>query len=209
MARGFNVANENKGFQLAKLDISELEYQNIGVWPALFKALLCGVVFILIVVLGYFFHVKDLYLNLESVAAKEITLRKTYQEKAYEAANLDAYRQQMVEVEESFGTLLAQLPGDTEVPGLLEDITEIGYGSSLEIKTISLQPEQSEEFYVELPIKIVAEGGYHDVGTFVSGVAGLPRIVTLHNYSMKANEEGNRLIFEVEAKTYRYKGQED
>ncbi len=203
------MANGHKEFQLAKLDISELEYQNIGVWPLLFKALLCSAVFILIVVLGYFFHVKDLYLNLESVATKEAALRKTYQEKAYEAANLEAYRQQMIEVEESFGTLLAQLPGDTEVPGLLEDITEIGYGSSLEIKTISLQPEQAEEFYVELPIKIVAEGGYHDVGTFVSGVAGLPRIVTLHNYSMKANKEGNRLIFEVEAKTYRYKGQED
>ncbi len=203
------MAGENKGFQLAKLDISELEYQNIGLWPILFKALLCAAVFVLIVVLGYFFHVKDLYLNLESVATKEAALRKTYQEKAFEAANLEAYRQQMVEVEESFGTLLAQLPGDTEVPGLLEDITEIGYGSSLEIKTISLQPEQSEEFYVELPIKIVAEGGYHDVGTFVSGVAGLPRIVTLHNYSMKANKEGNRLVFEVDAKTYRYKGQED
>jgi len=203
------VADKNKGFQLAKLDISELEFQNIGVWPVLFKALLCTTVAIIIVVLGYFFHVKDLYLSLDSVAAKEIALRKTYQEKAFEAANLEAYRQQMAEVEESFGTLLAQLPGDTEVPGLLEDITEIGYGSSLEIKSISLQPEQPEEFYVELPIKIVAEGGYHDVGTFVSGVAGLPRIVTLHNYSMKANKEGNRLIFEVEAKTYRYKGQED
>ncbi len=203
------MADKNKGFQLAKLDISELEFQNIGVWPVLFKALLCTTVAIIIVVLGYFFHVKDLYLSLDSVAAKEIALRKTYQEKAFEAANLEAYRQQMAEVEESFGTLLAQLPGDTEVPGLLEDITEIGYGSSLEIKSISLQPEQPEEFYVELPIKIVAEGGYHDVGTFVSGVAGLPRIVTLHNYSMKANKEGNRLIFEVEAKTYRYKGQED
>lgn len=203
------MAGENKGFQLAKLDISELEYQNIGLWPIVFKALLCAAVFVLLIVLGYFFHVKDLYLNLESVATKEAALRKTYQEKAFEAANLEAYRQQMVEVEESFGTLLAQLPGDTEVPGLLEDITEIGYGSSLEIKTISLQPEQSEEFYVELPIKIVAEGGYHDVGTFVSGVAGLPRIVTLHNYSMKANKEGNRLVFEVDAKTYRYKGQED
>ncbi len=203
------MADKNKGFQLAKLDISELEFQNIGVWPVLFKALLCTTVAIIIVVLGYFFHVKDLYLSLDSVAAKEIALRKTYQEKAFEAANLEAYRQQMAEVEESFGTLLAQLPGDTEVPGLLEDITEIGYGSSLEIKSISLQPEQPEEFYVELPIKIVAEGDYHDVGTFVSGVAGLPRIVTLHNYSMKANKEGNRLIFEVEAKTYRYKGQED
>ncbi len=203
------MVNANGGFQLNKLDVSELEYENIGVWPVLFKALLCGGLFLLIVVLGYFLHVKDLYLTLDSVTGKEVTLRKTYQEKAFQAANLDAYRLQMVEVEASFGTLLAQLPGDTEVPGLLEDITEIGYGSSLDIKTISLQQEQSEEFYVALPIKIVAEGEYHDVGTFVSGVAGLPRIVTLHDYSMKSSEEGSRLIFEVNAKTYRYKGQEE
>lgn len=203
------MASTKQAFQPAKLDVSELDFQNIGVWPALFKALLCTAVFVVIVALSYFFHVKDLYITLESVASKELALRQTYTAKAFEAANLDAYRQQMIEVEASFGTLLAQLPGDTEVPGLLEDITEIGYGSSLEIKTISLQPERAEEFYVELPIKIVAEGEYHDVGTFVSGVAGLPRIVTLHNYSMTANKDGNRLVFEVEAKTYRYKGQED
>ena len=203
------MANAKGEFQLNKLDVSELDYDNIGVWPILFKAILGGSLFVVIVILGYFLHVKDLYLSLESVTAKEVTLRATYQEKAFQAANLDSYRQQMVEVEESFGTLLAQLPGDTEVPGLLEDITEIGYGSSLDIKTISLEQEQSEEFYVALPIKVIAEGEYHDVGTFVSGVAGLPRIVTLHDYSMKASEEGSRLIFEVSAKTYRYKGQED
>jgi len=203
------VANAKGEFQLNKLDVSELDYDNIGVWPILFKAILGGSLFVVIVILGYFLHVKDLYLSLESVTAKEVTLRATYQEKAFQAANLDSYRQQMVEVEESFGTLLAQLPGDTEVPGLLEDITEIGYGSSLDIKTISLEQEQSEEFYVALPIKVIAEGEYHDVGTFISGVAGLPRIVTLHDYSMKASEEGSRLIFEVSAKTYRYKGQEE
>ncbi len=203
------MANAKGEFQLNKLDVSELDYDNIGVWPILFKAILGGSLFVVIVILGYFLHVKDLYLSLESVTAKEVTLRATYQEKAFQAANLDSYRQQMVEVEESFGTLLAQLPGDTEVPGLLEDITEIGYGSSLDIKTISLEQEQSEEFYVALPIKVIAEGEYHDVGTFISGVAGLPRIVTLHDYSMKASEEGSRLIFEVSAKTYRYKGQEE
>ena len=203
------MANAKGEFQLNKLDVSELDYDNIGVWPVLFKAILGGSLFVVIVILGYFLHVKDLYLSLESVTAKEVTLRATYQEKAFQAANLDSYRQQMVEVEESFGTLLAQLPGDTEVPGLLEDITEIGYGSSLDIKTISLEQEQSEEFYVALPIKVIAEGEYHDVGTFISGVAGLPRIVTLHDYSMKASEEGSRLIFEVSAKTYRYKGQEE
>lgn len=115
----------------------------------------------------------------------------------------------MAEVEKLFSALLAQLPSDTEVPGLLEDITEIGHGASLNISSITLQPERAAEFYVELPIKIVAEGGYHDVGAFVSGVAGLPRIVTLHDYSLSAKGSGGLLALEIQAKTYRYKTQED
>lgn len=196
-------------FKARSLDVSEFTFENIGLWPGQFRALVCAALIIGVLVAGYFLHVKDIYVTLDSVTAKEVSLRSTYQQKAFEAANLDAYREQMAEVEESFGALLAQLPGDTEVPGLLEDITEIGYGSSLEIKTISLQPERAQDFYVELPIKIIAEGGYHDVGTFVSGVAGLPRIVTLHDYAMKADDKAQRLVFEIEAKTYRYKGQDD
>ncbi len=105
--------------------------------------------------------------------------------------------------------MLAQLPSDTEVPGLLEDITEIGYGSSLEIQSITLQPERAADFYVELPIKIVARGGYHDFGSFVSGVAALPRIVTLHDYTIEEGRNTNSLQFEVLAKTYRYKLQDE
>ncbi|RLA47809.1 MAG: pilus assembly protein PilP [Gammaproteobacteria bacterium] len=202
------MAEANK-FKAKSLDISEFSYQNIGMWPLQYRGLLCFVLLVVVLVAGYFFHVKDLYGTLSSVSAKEEVLRTTYKKRAFEAANIDAYRQQMVELKKTFGALLAQLPGDTEVPGLLEDITEIGYGSSLEIKTISLQPEKSKEFYVELPIRIVAEGGYHDVGTFVSGIAGLPRIVTLHDFSIKLSRNQNRQVFEVKAKTYRYKGQDD
>lgn len=198
-----------ESFRAKSLDISELGFHNIGVWPVLFRALVCLSVFIVALGLGYFLHVKDIYIAMDSAVAQEVALRNTYKQKAFEAANLEEYRAQMAEIEESFGALLAQLPGDTEVPSLLEDITEIGYGSSLDIKTISLQPETAKEFYVELPIKIVAEGGYHDIGTFVSGIASLPRIVTLHNYSITNIEKQNRLVFEVEAKTYRYKGQDD
>lgn len=194
---------------LKDINFDELEFDTIGVWPLGIRILLVIAVFGALLAGGYFFHVKDLKMEFNRVAGMEKELKATYQTKAFEAANLDAYRAQMVQVEKSFGALLAQLPSDTEVPGLLEDITELGYGSSLEIKTISLQPEKVAEFYVELPIKIIAEGGYHDVGTFVSGVAGLPRIVTLHNYSMKANDGDNRLVFEIDAKTYRYKGQEE
>ncbi len=196
-------------FKVKDLDISEFTLDNIGVWPVLYRGLVCGGVLVLVLVAGYFFNVKDLYVTLKSAAAKERVLRASYQEKAFEVANLDAYRQQMIELEESFSVLLGQLPGDTEVPGLLEDITDLGYGASLEIKEISLQSESAQEFYVELPIKIVAEGGYHDVATFISGVAGLPRIVTLHDYSLKLNSEATRQVFELEAKTYRYKAEED
>jgi len=191
--------------ELRNFDRTELDIQNIGVWPLGIRLLALILVFLLLL-LGYSLRISDSYENLDMARGKEQELRATYQEKAFQAANLDAYRKQLAELETSFGALLAQLPTDTEVPGLLEDITEIGYGSSLDIRTISLQPELAAEFYIELPIKIVASGGYHDVGSFVSGVASLPRIVTLHDFSMKA-DQGNHLALEIEAKTYRYKAQ--
>jgi len=192
--------------ELRNFDHTELDIQNIGVWPLGVRLLVLILVFLLLLLLGYTLRISDSYENLDMARGKEQELRATYQEKAFQAANLDTYRKQLAELETSFGALLAQLPTDTEVPGLLEDITEIGYGSSLDIRTISLQPELAAEFYVELPIKIVASGGYHDVGSFVSGVASLPRIVTLHDFSMKA-DQGNHLALEIEAKTYRYKAQ--
>ena len=124
--------------------------------------------------------------------------------KAFQAANLQAYRQQMLELDETFGALLKQLPKDTEVPGLLEDITEVAHASGLSMKAISLQPEKVSEFYVELPIKIDVTGDYRDFGSFVSGVAALSRIVTLHDYSIEAGN-GSLLNMVIEAKTYRYK----
>ena len=132
-------------------------------------------------------------------------LLEQYESKAFQAANLDAYRQQMIELDETFGALLKQLPKDTEVPGLLEDITEVAYGSGLSMKSISLQPERASAFYIELPIKIDVTGDYHDFGSFVSGVAALPRIVTLHDYSI-TQTNGTLLNLVIEAKTYRYKG---
>lgn len=195
--------------QLKEIDLGELEFNTIGVWPLPVRVILLGILFVLVLAAGYYLHVRDLNTNLRNLQNQEVTLRKTFEEKAFESANIEAYRVQMVELEKSFGALLAQLPSDTEVPGLLEDITEIGYGSSLDIQSITLQPEEASEFYVELPIKIVATGGYHDFGSFVSGVSGLPRIVTLHDYTITAEEGGRALSFEVTAKTYRYKSQDD
>ena len=112
----------------------------------------------------------------------------------------------MAEMEESFGALVSQLPSDTEVPGLLEDITNKGLLNGLAISSIVLQKEQAKEFYVELPIAIVASGSYHDLGAFISGMAGLPRIVTLHDFQLVANKENpNNLDMKILAKTYRYK----
>ncbi|MCB1667558.1 MAG: type 4a pilus biogenesis protein PilO [Porticoccaceae bacterium] len=194
--------------ELKELDFNELDVDSIGTWPAALRVLILVLVFALILVGVYFLHIKDLGIQLEIAKSEEVRLRKTFSEKAFQAANLEAYRQQMADVEKSFGALLAQLPSDTEVPGLLEDITEIGQGSSLTFDSITLQPERSSDFYVELPIRIIARGGYHDFASFVSGVAGLPRIVTMHDYSIAADEKGNILKLQIEARTYRYKAQE-
>ena len=195
--------------QLKDFDISDLDFESIGVWPFPVRAILLALVFCALLGGTYYFHVKDLGVELDRVQVQEVKLKQTFEQKAFQAANLEAYRVQMTEMEKLFGALLAQLPSDTEVPGLLEDITELGSGSSLNIVSITLQPERAAEFYVELPIKIVAQGGYHDVGAFVSGVASLPRIVTLHDYSLSSRGNGGLLALEIEAKTYRYKTQED
>ncbi|MCT2534054.1 type 4a pilus biogenesis protein PilO [Porticoccaceae bacterium] len=192
--------------ELKDIDFADLDIQQIGIWPAPVKTLLLVAVAIVILILGYFVKVQDLRQQYQAAASKETVLLDQYGTKAFQAANLEAYRVQMIELDDTFGALLKQLPKDTEVPGLLEDITEVAYGSGLSMKAISLQPEQVSEFYVELPIKIDVTGDYHDFGSFVSGVAALPRIVTLHNYSIKQADSG-LLNMVIEAKTYRYKAE--
>lgn len=195
--------------QLKSLDLSELDIESIGVWPLPVRALLLVVAFCLVLAGTYYFHIKDLDAKLHSAQQQEVKLKDKFKKKAFQAANLEVYRQQMVDVEKLFGALLSQLPSDTEVPGLLEDITELGNGASLNISSITLQPERASEFYVELPIKVIAEGAYHDVGAFISGVASLPRIVTLHNFKLISKAKGGMQKFEIEARTYRYKVQDD
>ena len=112
-------------------------------------------------------------------------------------------------MEATFGALLKQLPSDTEVPGLLEDITRTAIDNELVIESIDLQPERRTEFYVELPIDIVVEGDYHKIGSFVSGVANLSRIVTLHDFDVKPESSVNHLKMSILAKTYRYLDEEE
>ncbi len=191
---------------LRKVNLSELDVNNLGAWPAPVKVIAGFLLLIAVLVLGYNFHLKDLQDQLEQKRGEEASLKQQFETKAFQAANLEAYRQQMVEMEQSFGALLRQLPSDTEVPGLLEDITRTGLGSGLEFEEIKLQPEVTQQFYIELPIQIRVVGAYHDLATFVSGVASLPRIVTLHDFEIKpvAKDGEGKLSMSILAKTYRY-----
>ena len=191
---------------LRKIDLSDLDLNNLGSWPAPVKVITCLLLLIGVLALGYNFHLKDLQEQLERVRGEEGTLKQQFATKASQAANLEAYRRQMAEMETSFGVLLRQLPSDTEVPGLLEDITRTGLGSGLEFEEIKLLQEVAQQFYIELPIQISVVGSYHDLATFVSGVASLPRIVTLHDFEIKpvASGDNTKLRMKILAKTYRY-----
>lgn len=190
--------------QFKAIDFNNLDVNNVGSWPAMVKVLVMMVLFVLVIGVGYYLHITDKQSELGQVEAQELDLREEYTTKAALAANLDALRIQKQEMEEAFGALLRQLPSDTEVPGLLEDITRTAIDNELNIESIDLLPERKTEFYIELPIEIVVEGGYHKIGTFVSGVANLSRIVTLHDFDISPLANNQLLRMEITAKTYRY-----
>lgn len=189
-------------------NLQSLDFENIGSWPPVVKGAIAALVCVLVIVLGYMFSIQSLNEQLSRLQSEEKSLMKEYEDKAFKARNLDQYRQQLEEMEESFGSLLEQLPKDTEVPGLLEDITHTGLGSGLEFEEISLGTEVEREFYAELPINIKVTGDYHGFGSFVSGVAALPRIVTLHDFEIapagKGPDASGLLAMTITAKTYRY-----
>jgi len=190
--------------ELQELDLAELSMENLGSWPVAVKVLCWALVLVLVLVLGHQLTIADRRDTLAREESREQQLRDEFAQKVMKAANLDALREQMADMQETFGALVSQLPSDTEVPGLLEDMTNLGVDSGLEIESITLQPERSQEFYIELPIKIIVTGGYHELGTFVSGIAGLPRIVTLHDFHIRRSSSG-QLTMAIDARTYRYK----
>jgi type IV pilus assembly protein PilO len=194
---------------LNEFDINDLDVNNAGIWPAPIKAIVVLIVFGLILGGGYWFFIKDQYTQLDRVTKQEQEKRKEYEKKAYQVANLDVFKAQMAEMEETFGALVRQLPSETEVPGLLEDITNTALGSGLSLKQIKLQKEQRRDFYAELPINIEVSGSYHELASFVSSVASLPRIVTLHDFTIKPTSgDGEQLDMQVVARTYRYRAGE-
>lgn len=194
---------------LNELDINDLDVNNAGIWPLPVKIIVALIIFGLIVGGGYWFFIKDQYLQLERVEKVELDLREKYEEKAYQVANLEVFKAQMAEMEETFGALVRQLPSETEVPGLLEDITNTALGSGLQLRQVKLQPELRRDFYAELPINIQVSGTYHELASFVSSVAALPRIVTLHDLTIKpSGGDGEQLNMQVVARTYRYRAGE-
>jgi type IV pilus assembly protein PilO len=184
---------------------TNLDPDNIGSWPVLVRSLIIMVVCAAVLGAGYYFDTQDQQVELNRVIAEEEGYWSTFENKQRKAANLEAYKTQMKEMEESFGTMLRQLPSKTEVADLLVDITQTGLASGLEFELFKPKNEVKEEFYAVLPIDVKIEGFYHNIGEFVSGIAALPRIVTIHDIRLTVGDkESKRLKMEATAKTYRY-----
>jgi type IV pilus assembly protein PilO len=188
---------------LQDIDWNEIELDNIGEWPIAVKMLCCVLVVVITFAVGYSLLVSSSIDRYDSSVNAEQDLRTGYRIKYARANNLDLYRQQMVDMEEQFSLLLRRLPTSNETPGLLDDLTYVGTSSGLTFLKIGWLPEIKNEFYTELPIKLEIVGTYHEFGEFVSKVAELPRIVSLHDFQIE-NAGNNKLLFSVVAKTYRY-----
>lgn len=188
-------------------DLKSLDPNDPGRWPLAVRATFVALCFLVLSgVLFYFFVWSDQKPRLDQAASEEQELRNTFKFKHSKAVNLSVYQQQLADIERSFGALLRQLPGRTEVPNLLVDISQVGVGAGLEEKLFQPSPEIKKDFYAELPIKIRLTGSYHQMGEFVSGIAALPRIVTLDGITIhpENRDSYDYLSFELTAKTYRY-----
>lgn len=193
--------------QIKSFDPNNVDFDKMGVWPAPAKVIVLILLVVVIFALTYYLKISELNGELEVVKAKEIALRQTYETKSFEAANLDAYRDQMAEMDKTFKSLLSRLPSDAQVPGLLDDIGARGRESGLTINATTIEGDKAAEFYIEVPFRINVDGGYHDMAGFISGIASMPRIVTLHNYTITKKSAGI-LNMQIAAKTYKYKTQE-
>jgi type IV pilus assembly protein PilO len=197
--------NLNTNFleELQNLDVNE-----IGRWPLVFRAIFVALAFVVATSGGYYYFVFEQKMPvLERAESEEADLKRDFEAKQRKAANLDAYKEQLADIERSFGTMLQQLPGKTEIPNLLVDISQTGLAAGLDEKLFKPESEVRKGFYAEKPIRIVLNGTYHEFGNFVSDIAALPRIVTLHDIDISplaGNDADGELVLSVLAKTYRY-----
>ena len=201
-------------------DLNNLELSNIGVWPAPAKVILTLLLCVLLGIGWYYLDTEDQIIALEKVEKQELKLRTEFEDKQRKAASLDAYKKQLKEMRQSFNAMLQQLPNKAEVADLLVDVSQTGLAAGLEFELFDPTGEVPREFYAELPINIKVLGGYHEFGEFISGLAALPRIVTIHNVHIypQGLERGRRgaatqpspgkLVLQAVAKTYRYLDEE-
>jgi type IV pilus assembly protein PilO len=193
-------------------ELNQLDPRDPGRWPLPVRLGAAGLFFVVLAgFLSWFFVVSDRSPELDQKRNEEQQLRATFREKHLKAVNLEIYETQLKDIERSFGALLRQLPGRTEVPNLLVDISQTGLGAGLEEKLFQPAPEEKKDFYAELPIKIRLSGSYHEFGQFVSGIAALPRIVTLHDIDIRPekNDSYDQLTLDLTARTYRYLDEEE
>jgi len=185
-------------------DIRRLDPRDIGSWPVVPKLGALLVLLLLIVFAGYWFDWRNQLEELTKARNKEQELRTSFLDKQKQAVNLEAYRKQLAEIEESFGEMLKQLPNKSEMEALLTDINQAGLGRGLQFELFRpAQRESMSEFYAELPITIKLTGKYHDIGAFASDVSQLSRIVTLNDIALIPNKEGD-VVLDAVAKTFRY-----
>jgi len=193
-------------------ELRSLDPRDPGRWPLPIRLGAAAVWFVVLTfILSYVFVWQSKRPELQQRESEEQQLRSEFQSKHSKAVNLDMYKQQLKDIERSFGALLRQLPGKTEVPNLLVDISQAGLGAGLEEKLFQPAPEQQKDFYAEKPIKIRLSGSYHEFGEFVSNIAALPRIVTLHDIEIKTDSKDayDQLTLDLTAKTYRYLDEEE
>lgn len=184
-------------------ELNELDFNNIGSWPGPVKAILILILCVAVAVGWYYYNTEEQLLTLETAEKKELALRGEFENKQAKAVNLEKYKKQLEEMKQSFGAMLRQLPNRTEVADLLVDVSQTGLASGLEFELFNPQDEVPREFYAELPIRLVVFGNYHALGDFISGLAALPRIVTIHDVTVTPRGD-KELVMSATAKTYRY-----
>ena len=191
-------------------ELNELDFSQAGIWPMPVKLVFILIASILLGISGYYFHLEQRLNDLERIQSEESDLRSSFEIKQSKAANLEKYRQQLEDMKQSFGAMLRQLPNKTEVAELLVDVSQTGLAAGLEFNLFQPASETPLEFYAELPIKLEVEGGYHEFGEFISGLAALPRIVTIHNIKIEPKTDTSSLLkLRATAKTYRYLDEEE
>jgi type IV pilus assembly protein PilO len=191
------------------LDEINWDFNEAGNWPTAIKT--AAIVLVSVILLGawVYFDTLDQWDDLKKIEQKETALKKTFERKQAKAVNLDAYKQQLSDMQEQFGAMLQQLPNKTQIADLLVDVSQAGLASGLEFSLFQPSGEKRKDFYAEKPIKLTVVGSYHEFGEFVSNLAALPRIVTLHNVSLTPAGKGGQMTMNATAKTYRYLDEDD